>query len=190
MTQRRATPRAKALGFEILAAIFDRPMRGFKWSVFVAAVLAAWLASTGVRAGDGSAKQEEADEEEHAAAQARRVPCTEVMSKVHRQVRLSRGRAADISDVAKQLGTNVPWVERCMLSYGQRAERPGHETAEAREERLESFEEDEFEEAGPEDISEPGAREREEHAEKERAARIKARPTPELFEEYKEGYER
>jgi hypothetical protein len=166
-------------------------MRRFPWSLVALAVCATvWFASSGAHAGEGDSRQQQQSESKSAAVQGRRVPCTAVMSKVHRQTRLSRGRGADISAIAKQLGTNVPWVERCMLSFGARAQRPGHETAEAREERLESFEEDEFEESGSEDTSEPGAREREEHLEKEREARIRARPTPELSEEYKQGYER
>lgn len=165
-------------------------MRRVSWTIIAAALLlAVCLYRAGAQVG-GSATHDEGAAFQRPGMQGARVPCTQVMSKVHQHVRLTRGHAADISEIAKQLGTSVPWVERCMLAYGRRAERPGQETAEAREERLESFEEDEPEEAGLEDIQEPGAREREEHPQKERQLRIKPPPTPELSEEFREGYER
>jgi hypothetical protein len=107
-----------------------------------------------------------------------RISCERVISKIDQQVRRTNGQPADMSQVARQLGTHVIWVEHCMLAYGRRPKRPGYESAEARDERLEALEADEPEESGPEDVEEPGARERPEHPEKERVLRIKPPPTP------------
>jgi hypothetical protein len=107
-----------------------------------------------------------------------RIPCERVMSAVNRSTRRTMGAPADISEIAEKLGTSVPWVERCMLTYGRRPKRPGHETAEAVEARLERLEEDEPEETAREDAEEAGAVEIEELPEKQRIERIDPRPTP------------
>lgn len=137
-------------------------MLTMRWRVvFSATLLAVWLASSAPR------------------AEAGRVACDVVISAVHRQVGILRGRSADLSLVAKRLGTTVPWIEHCMRAYGRRPKRPGLESAEAREEQLESFEDEEPEEAFHEDVEEPGARERVVHPQKERVLRAKPPPTPE-----------
>jgi hypothetical protein len=107
-----------------------------------------------------------------------RVPCEQVMSAVNRSTRVTKGAPADISEIAEKLGTSVPWVERCMLTYGRRPKRPGHETAESLEARLEHLEEDEPEETAREDTEEAGAVDIEELPEKQRIERIDPRPTP------------
>jgi hypothetical protein len=107
-----------------------------------------------------------------------RVPCEQVMSAVNRSTRRTKGAPADISEIAEKLGTSVPWVERCMLTYGRRPKRPGHETAEAVEARLERLEEDEPEETAREDAEEAGAVDIEDLPEKQRIERIDPRPTP------------
>jgi len=68
-----------------------------------------------------------------------------------------------------------------MLAYGRRPNRPGYESAETREQRLEAMEEDEPEESGPEDVEEPGARERVVLPDKPRVLHIKPPPTPSSF---------
>ena len=81
--------------------------------------------------------------------------------------------------MAKILGTGVFWLERCMLAYGRLPKRPL--TTGSLDDRLESLEADEPEETGPEDVQEPGARERVEHPERPRVLHlgIEQRPTPE-----------
>jgi len=110
-------------------------------------------------------------------ARAGHVGCPEVLSEANRQSRELHGRPADISEIAKKLNTSVIWVEHCLQVFGRRARRPGLESQEGRETRLEAFEEeDEPEESPPEDIEEPGEREREERPERQRQVRV--RPTP------------
>lgn len=122
--------------------------------------------------------------------EARRVACDQVISAVNREVRLRRGEAADISQLAKRLGTSIPWVERCMLMYGRRPQRPGLEAAESKESEIEAFEEEEPEESFPEDKEEPGAHEEPEHPEKPRVFRLEPPPTPKEGEETREGFGR
>jgi hypothetical protein len=109
----------------------------------------------------------------------RRIPCDQVISRVDRHADARQGhsvaRFADLSAVAKELGTNVTWVERCMLAYGRRVRRPGIESAGTTERRLESFEEDEVEEVQPEDV-EGGGGEFPERPERQR--RLKSAPVP------------
>jgi hypothetical protein len=84
-----------------------------------------------------------------------RVPCDQVISRVdHYAHSHSAHLSADLSEVAKELGTNVAWVERCMLAYGRRVGRPGKESAASTEQLLKTFEEDEPEEVEREDIDE------------------------------------
>jgi hypothetical protein len=122
-------------------------------------------------------------------SEAGRVPCDRVISKVNREVRIVRGESVDISHVAKQLGTSVAWVEHCMRMFGRRPKRPGHEAAGSLEAEIESFEEEEPEEAFAEDVEEPGARERIVHPPKARVFRSKPPPTPQEFEEWRRGFQ-
>ena len=108
----------------------------------------------------------------------RRVGCDEVVSRVDREKRAGHGRAADMSSLAQRLGTTVFWVEHCMLTYGRRPKRPGVESAEIREERMESLEENEPEETAAEDVPEPGAAERPFHPARERRLKLQPPPTP------------
>ena len=111
-------------------------------------------------------------------AAAVRVDCAEVISHINREIRLGGGRYPDMSRLAKELGTSTIWVEHCMRAYGRRLRRPGWESAESREKALELLEEEEPEESGPEDVEEPGAREREERPEKFRYMKVRPTPTP------------
>ena len=95
-----------------------------------------------------------------------RVPCDQVTSRLDRDTNARNGRTPDMSVVAEELGTSVVWVERCMLAYGRRPKRPGTESDEARQHLLESWEADEPEESGPEDIEEAGAPYRREQPER------------------------
>lgn len=113
-------------------------------------------------------------------ARAGQVACAGVMREVNGRISREKGRAADLSDIAKRLGTSVPWVERCMRTYGRRPKRPSLESAEGREAVLEDYEENEPEESAREDVEEPGARERPEHPEHARYSQFKFTPTPEL----------
>jgi hypothetical protein len=91
----------------------------------------------------------------------RRIPCDQVISRVDHDLNAERGQAVDMLLVSRELGTSVTWVERCMRAYGRRVKRPGVESAETTEQRLESFEEDEPEEVQPEDVEEEGGEFRE-----------------------------
>ncbi len=113
-------------------------------------------------------------------ARAGQVPCSEVMRASNAQVSKDHGRSADLSEISKRLGTSVAWVERCMQVYGRRPKRPGLESAEGREALMDAYEESEPEESGPEDVEEPGARDRPIHPVKPRYADYKFTPTPEL----------
>ncbi|MBI3784587.1 MAG: hypothetical protein HY270_14430 [Deltaproteobacteria bacterium] len=112
-------------------------------------------------------------------ANAGQVACSDVIKKVNHRISLERGNSPDLSLVAHQVGSSVPWVEHCMKVYGRRPKRPGLESAEAHEERLEAFEDDEPEETGPEDVEEEGAKERREHPERPRYSKFKNVPAPE-----------
>ena len=110
-----------------------------------------------------------------------RVGCDTIISKVDRDRTSKHRRVADMSEVARQLGTSIFWVEHCMLVYGRHPKRPGIESAEAHEELLESLEEDEPEETASEDIPEPGAVERKVYPLKERRLHLRPPPTPRWF---------
>lgn len=88
----------------------------------------------------------------------RRVPCDQVISQVDRESYTHPRHAVEMSVVAKNLDTNVVWVERCMVAYGRQPRRPSAQSVESKEKRLESLEEDEPEERAPEEIEEAGAR--------------------------------
>ncbi len=165
-------------------------------------LMAAWVAGTwlpvaadpvqrpegaGRRATKEATETTEGTEGEQPATNAQRVSCDRVISRISHEEGIQHGNAPDMSMVARRLGTTVTWVERCMLAYGRRPKRPGLESAESREQHLESFEDQEPEEVAPEDVAEPGARELKEHAEKERVSRMKPPPTPADFREYQEG---
>lgn len=122
-----------------------------------------------------------------------RVPCDSVMSEVHKAVRTAKETHVDISRVAVHLNTSIAWAEHCMRAYGLRTKRPGVESSEGREEEMESFEEDEPEEAAPEDTEEEGAPNPKIHPERQKLLRAHPPPTPregtESNEGYREGYE-
>src|SRR5262249_19347383 len=94
-------------------------------------------------------------------AAAWRVPCDQVISRVNHEVGAERGGSADLSKLAKAMGTTTGWVEHCMTMYGRRQRRPEVESADRREERLEALEDEEPEEVAPEDVEEPGEHEHE-----------------------------
>lgn len=112
--------------------------------------------------------------------QAGNVGCSEIMKRTNRHVSTGRGEPADISLIARELDTSIPWVEHCMRMYGRRAKRPGLESPEEREKLLEAREADEPEESAREDIEEGGARERPERPIKPRYMDYRFTPTPEL----------
>jgi hypothetical protein len=122
-----------------------------------------------------------------------RVSCESVMSAVHKAARTANETHVDISKLAAHLNTSVAWAEHCMRAYGLRTKRPGIESAEGREQELESFEEDEPEEAAPEDTEEEGAPNPKLLPERQRLLKIHPPPTPregmESNEGFREGYE-
>jgi len=85
--------------------------------------------------------------------------------------------------VAKQMGTTQMWVAQCMRAYGRRV--PANLENVQNENTVEDFEDQEPEESASEDVSEPGARERDPLADensRDRAALRAdgaAQPTPE-----------
>jgi hypothetical protein len=107
----------------------------------------------------------------------RRVACAEVISSVNHDLSIQHGRSADLARIARDLETNVTWVEHCMLAYGRRPKSEDEETSEAHETLLEQMEEDEPEETAPEDAAEDNVRERRVREEKEKQLRI-SRATP------------
>jgi len=146
-------------------------------------LLTVWLASAlwSPVAGQGyhpAAKDEHKRESMRGPSGERRVPCDAVIAAISREVRVQKGRSADMSLVAKRLGTDISWVEHCMLIYGRRPKRPGLESAETREARMEHWEEDEPEESATEDVQEPGAQERETRKPKPRVGHIRPTPSP------------
>jgi hypothetical protein len=94
---------------------------------------------------------------ESSGALQRRIPCEQVVSQADHDTAARRGRAVDVGVVARQLGASATWVERCLRVYGRRAKRSDLESAEIRERRLESFEENEPEAIAPEEVEEEGA---------------------------------
>jgi hypothetical protein len=102
----------------------------------------------------------------------RRVPCDRVISEVD----VHKERATDMSVVARNLNTSAAWVERCMLAYGRHATRPSSKNAESKAMLMESWEQDEPEELGPEENEEAGAPYRRELPEKQLRKLIP--PTP------------
>src|SRR5262249_23184777 len=150
----------------------DHRMRTAGWKCFIVGVLVAALAGTrsSVSADDvGAASQKgmreevppevrgEEREEEKAVVPAR-VPCARVVMRVTQEETVQKGRAANLSILARQLGTSRLWVERCMLAYGRQPAHIELENAEEREDALEKLEEEEPEERSVEDVEEPGAR--------------------------------
>ena len=121
--------------------------------------------------------------------EARRVPCDAVIAEAHHERRSINQTSVDISKLSKTLGTTVAWTEHCMRAYGRRPKRPGLESAESREEELESFEEDEPEETFPEDADEEGVPDLKDQPEKQRI--LKIHPSEESpDQELREGFER
>jgi hypothetical protein len=96
------------------------------------------------------------------------VPCERVISNLDRNMRPLKGRAANVESqkgreatiamIAKHLGTTQLWVAQCMRAYGRRV--PANLENVQNEEVVEDFEEQEPEESAAEDLTEPGARER------------------------------
>ena len=97
-----------------------------------------------------------------------RIPCAQVISRLDRNLRAERGRPANVEDpkeraatvatIAKQTGTTRLWVAQCMRAYGRRV--PPSLEGFQNEDLVEEFEEQESEESGTEDLTEPGGRER------------------------------
>ncbi len=96
------------------------------------------------------------------------VPCEEIISSLDRSARPLKGRAAAVESqkgreatvamIAKHLGTTQMWVAQCMRAYGRRV--PANLENTQNEDVVEEFEEQEPEESATEDLTEPGARER------------------------------
>ncbi len=116
--------------------------------------------------------------------------CPDVLRKVNGHISTRRGEPADLSQIARDLGTSIPWVEHCLQIYGRRAKRPGLESAEERESMMEAVESEEPEESASEDTEEGGARERPPHPQRPRYQDYHFTPTPELgYREPLSGFE-
>jgi hypothetical protein len=132
------------------------------------------------RVGGGRSSLEVRKEFESSGAAHRRIPCDQVISRVDHDPNVKRGRAVDMLLVSRELGTSVTWVGRCMRAYGRRVKRPGVESAEATEQRLESYEEDEPREVQPEDIEEEGGELPEPPPEEQSRQKNAPLPTPKI----------
>lgn len=96
------------------------------------------------------------------------VPCEQIISRLNRTARPLKGRASQVESqkereatvamIAKQTGTTQLWVAQCMRAYGRRV--PANLENVQNEDVVEDFEEQDPEESASEDLSEPGARER------------------------------
>ena len=96
------------------------------------------------------------------------VPCEQIISSLNRNTRPLTGRAstvetekereATVAMIAKRNGTTQLWVAQCMRAYGRRV--PMNLENVQNEDVVEQFEDQEPEESAAEDLSEPGARER------------------------------
>ena len=53
-------------------------------------------------------------------AQARKIPCTKVLSELHRVERFGALHGGDPGRIAKSLGTTTAWVEKCASTFGRR----------------------------------------------------------------------
>jgi hypothetical protein len=111
-------------------------------------------------------------------ASAGRVPCVEIVRKATSYTSRTRGKIVDVSELAKQMGTSVAWVEHCLRAFGRRPKRPSLESHEGREAELEMLEDEEPEESFAEDQEEPGARERPPSTQRPRYLSIKPSPAP------------
>ena len=129
-----------------------------------------------------------------------RISCESIISQLNQDVsRGSKGTFAKlapekrleniIADIAQKLGTTRMWVVRCMQVYGRRL--PASIVNVQDDYALEELEEQEPEESAPEDLPEPGERERDTLGEENSADRqglkedadgkehVLKRPTPE-----------
>jgi hypothetical protein len=117
----------------------------------------------------------------------RRVPCEQVIAHIDHERKPKH--VTDAAEIARQMHTSVLWVDRCMQAYGRRMKQDVHNSAEAREHRLESLEEDEPEEVGSEELGEMDTQDRRErrrlqpHADKETVLRSNPRRTPRANED-------
>jgi hypothetical protein len=109
----------------------------------------------------------------------RRLSCHEMVERVSHGKRVVNGTPLSLNEIARELGTNVDWLEQCLIAYGRRvpkrAQVGSHESA--REDRLERSEEEEAEEVAPEDIPEPGEGEQQYEEAPEKQLK-RTRPTP------------
>jgi hypothetical protein len=85
-----------------------------------------------------------------APAAAGRVPCTSVIGALDR-LDDSDGRAPEAESVARALGTDPAWVERCAQVYGRKVIAPPAGEDFGREDRAERWEEEEAEELSVEE---------------------------------------
>ncbi|GIW45773.1 MAG: hypothetical protein KatS3mg077_3055 [Candidatus Binatia bacterium] len=104
------------------------------------------------------------------------VTCADVVRESTRMTRAAKGRSPVLGDLAKRVGAEPAFVERCMHAFGRRVRREREIASERAAAVLEHMEGDEAEESFPEDVEEPGAAERPKREPKPRYLSI--RPTP------------
>ncbi len=104
-----------------------------------------------------------------------RLPCNQIVEKVDRQRRRDPKHPVDVTMLSRRLHQSALWVERCMEVYGRQVERPVTMDSEAREERMEAWEEREPNEIGHEETRD--GRMAKPRAERRRK-KVPATPTP------------
>jgi hypothetical protein len=70
-----------------------------------------------------------------------RPPCRKVIDAVNHEVSVREGRPASSREVARKLGTEEPWVLRCMTAYGRVPSHPERLSDGARENFARAMEE-------------------------------------------------
>jgi hypothetical protein len=173
------------LGYEPWPATVARvhvALRSLIWALVLCWFLGGPTAAVAGTARPGAVELEDEAEVESGGAASRRVPCEQVIAHIDHERKPNH--VADSAETARQMHTSVLWVDRCMQAYGRRMQKAVHSSAEAREHRLEGFEEDEPEEVGSEEVGEMDTQDRIElrrlrpHPDKEQTLRSNIKPTP------------
>lgn len=162
-------------------------LRLFIWALVMSWFVGGVPVAVAGPAKPGAVELEDEKEVESSGAALHRIPCEQVIAHIDHNPKPDH--VTDAVRIARQMHTSVLWVDRCMEAYGRRMKQEVHNSAEAREHRLESLEEDEPEEVGSEELGEMDTQDRRElrrlrpHPDKEKVLRKKTRPTPRANED-------
>lgn len=157
-------------------------LRLFIWALVMSWFVGGEPVAVAGPAKPGAVELEDEKKVENSGAALRRIPCEQVIAHIDHDPKPNH--ATDAVRIARQMHISVLWVDRCMEAYGRRMKQEVHKSAEAREQRLESLEEDEPEEVGSEELGEMDPQDRRElrrlqpHPDQEKVLRPNARPTP------------